>query len=102
MGEAPVDAQSTWEITESSIERISILTSVLSNGYWRYGYYVRWTNGRVSSSKPDPAIGVFGSQRDAQLHANGLMSCFENFFQQESISAIKRAANPKSQSALFE
>ncbi len=67
----PIPALSSWSITDDQAETVSILTSVLDNGLWCYGYSVFWKNGRHSHCNPDPAKGLFHSQREAQLYALG-------------------------------
>lgn len=96
-----IPAQSTWTITEDRAETVSILTSVLDDGRWCYGYSVYWKNGRHSHCNPDPSKGLFQSKREAQLYALGFMSLYTSYFTEETNVAILKAVGEKSQAELF-
>ncbi len=97
----PIPAQSSWTITDDKAESVSILASVLDNGLWCYGYSVFWKNGRHSYCNPDPAKGLFHSQREAQLYALGFMSLYSSYFTEETNIALLKAVGEKSQGELF-
>lgn len=100
-GAAPIEAQATWTITESREERITILTSVLEDGRWVYGYAVYWRGGGQSELRPSAANGLFGSQREAQLYAVGFMRQFLPYFMTGTQEAIKAAERKRMQGELF-
>lgn len=97
----PIPAQSTWTITEDKTETISILTAILPGGYWCFGYSVFWSSGRHSHMNPNPAMGVFSAQREAQLYALGFMSLHTSSFIEPTKIAILKAVAEKSQDSLF-
>lgn len=96
-----VPAQSTYTITEGKDETVAILASVLPDGHWCYGYSVYWKNGRQSHTNPDPSLGLFASQREAQLYALGFMSLYAAYFTEATYVAILRAINKKCQTSFF-
>lgn len=87
---APVDAQATWDICPGP-ELVRISTAMLPDGTWVYGYYVYWLNGRTSVHLPDPNLGLFASQRDAQLYAVGFMLMYESFFSPATVEDLRIA-----------
>ncbi|MDE7397029.1 MAG: hypothetical protein K2M98_04815 [Muribaculum sp.] len=100
--EDPVDATSSWSISDSRKETIAITTAVLPDGYWVYGYIVNWANGRTSVKKPSGERGEFRTQREAKLHAIGLMLMYLGYFLPETRDAISRAEAALMQSQLFD
>lgn len=97
----PVKAQSVWTLTNSRSESVSILTSVLENGAWVFGYMVNWHNGRNSSQDPDPALGKFRTQREAKLYGVGFMLGFLEYFIEDTRVALKDAEASLLQAELF-
>lgn len=97
----PVEAQSTWSVTESNDETISIFTSPLADGSWVYGYMVRWANGRTSARKPTAELGRFHSQREAQLYAIGFMLLYLDYFLECTRSDLRHAEASLMQATLF-
>lgn len=98
---APVDAQSSWSLTDTRDEQITILTSLLPDGSWVYGYNVYWKNGRVSTSPTSAHNGLFHSQREAQLYAVGFMLIYLDYFTDSTKAALHRAERTLIQSTLF-
>lgn len=96
-----VPAQSTYTITQEKDETVAILASVLPDGHWCYGYSVYWKNGRHSHVNPDPSLGLFATQREAQLYALGFMSLYASYFTEATNEAILQAVNEKSHITLF-
>lgn len=86
---APVDAQATWDICPGT-ELVRISTAMLPDGTWVYGYYVYWLNGRTSVHRPDPNLGLFATQRDAQLYAIGFMLMYESYFSADTVAALRK------------
>lgn len=97
----PVDAQSTWTLTESRDEVVTIFTSLMASGRWVFGYLVNWANGRTSVMQPSPALGLFSSQREAKLYAVGFMLIYLSFFTMETRTCLHRAEASLIQSELF-
>lgn len=97
----PVEAQSSWSVTEGRHETVTILTSLLDCGSWVYGYVVHWLNGRTSSKKPTAEMGLFRSQREAKLYAIGFMLLYSDFFTEETRANLHKAENSCLQDTLF-
>ncbi|MEE0978646.1 MAG: hypothetical protein UH625_04475 [Muribaculaceae bacterium] len=97
----PVDIQSTWTITDSREESIAILTSMLPDGCWVYGYIVYWKNGRQSMLHTSAENGLFKTQREAQLYAVGFMTLYLDYFQPETREAVLKAESSLLQTSLF-
>lgn len=98
----PVEAQSTWRVTERRDENITIFSSLLSNGLWVYGYMVNWANGRTSIRKPTAELGLFRTQREAKLYAIGFMKLYLSYFIQETCDALRLAETSLLQGQLFD
>ncbi|MFG6385466.1 MAG: hypothetical protein K1V80_03170 [Muribaculaceae bacterium] len=98
---APVESQSTWQVTDSNDESIFIHTSQLPDGHWVYGYMVYWKNGRQSMLRTSAENGLFNSQRESQLYAIGFMRLYLSYFQAETRDAITRAESRLIQAELF-
>lgn len=97
----PVEAESCWTVTDDNTESVKILTSLLPDGAWVYGYSVYWANGSSSIRQPTAANGRFRSQRDAQLYALGFMLAFARYFTDNSRAALRSAEASLSQTELF-
>lgn len=97
----PVEAQSTWCVTEGRGESVTILSSLLPDGSWVYGYLVHWANGRMSVQQPSATLGRFRSQREAKLYAIGFMLLYLDFFQEETRTALRRGEASLIQPELF-
>jgi len=97
----PVEAQASWSITDSRDESIIILTALLPDGAWVYGYNVYWKNGRTSILRTSAENGLFKTQREAQLYAVGFMRLYLSYFVEETREAIIRTENSLMQSELF-
>lgn len=97
----PVDAQSTWNVTDSREEQVMITTSLLPDGAWVYGYTVYWKKNRVSTSRTTAQNGLFRTQREAQLYAIGFMLMFLEYFTEETRAALRRGENSLLQASLF-
>ncbi len=97
----PVEAQSTWCVTEGRNETVTIFSSPLPDGYWVYGYFVHWANGRTSVRQPTAALGRFLSQREAKLYAIGFMTLYMEYFLEDTQAAIRRAEASLMQAELF-
>lgn len=97
----PVEAQSTWTVTDDNRESVKITTSLLPDGSWVYGYSVYWANGRTSLRQPSAGNGLFRAQRDAQLYALGFMLAFASYFTEDTRAALRSAEATLSQTELF-
>lgn len=97
----PVEAQSTWTVTEGREETVKILTSLLPDGMWVFGYSVFWANGRFSFRKPTAELGLFRAQRDAKLYAIGFMLIYLNYFLEQTRLDIRRGEAALIQTELF-
>lgn len=97
----PVDVQSSWYVADSRDEQIAILTSLLPDGSWVYGYTVYWKNGRVSTCRTTAKNGLFQTQREAQLYAIGFMLMFLEYFTEETRAALRRGEDSLLQASLF-
>lgn len=97
----PVEAQSTWCVTEGRDETVIIFSSPLPDGYWVYGYLVHWANGRSSVRQPTAALGRFRSQRDAKLYAIGFMFLYLDYFLIETRARLHNAEASLLQAELF-
>ena len=89
----PVEAQSTWCVTEGRDETIIIFSSPLPDGYW--------ANGRTSVKQPTAALGRFRSQRDAKLYAIGFMFLYLDYFLIETRARLHKAEASLLQAELF-
>ena len=98
----PVEACSSWTITDSRREIITITTTVLPDGTWVYGYKVYWSDGRISTAAPSTEQGRFCSQRDAKLYAIGFMLIYLPHFLPETQDAIRDAEKQLIQTQLFD
>lgn len=97
---APVNASSSWTITDSRTETITITGAILPDGYFVYGYAVYWADGRTSASLPSAERGKFRTQREASLHALGFLSQFLPYFTPESRNDILHAERSLAQDHL--
>lgn len=97
----PVDAQSTWSVTDSREEQVMITTSLLPDGSWVYGYTVYWKNGRISTCRTTAQNGKFRTQREAQLYTIGFMLMFLEYFTEDTRTALRRGENSLLQASLF-
>lgn len=97
----PVEAQSTWCVTEGRYETIKIFSSTLPDGSWVYGYLVHWANGRTSAQQPTASFGRFRTQRDAKLYAVGFMALYLDYFREETRADLRRAEASLMQAELF-
>ena len=97
----PVEPQSTWIITDSDNERITIYTSQLDSGYWVYGYMVNWARNRISTQTPTASLGLFNSQREAKLYAVGFFKLYLDYFLDETKESIRLAETSLLQASLF-
>ncbi len=97
----PVEAQSTWCVTEERDETITIFSSPLPDGSWVYGYLVHWANGRTSVQKPSAALGKFKTQREAKLYAIGFMLLYLDFFREETRTDLRHCEASLLQAELF-
>lgn len=97
----PVEAQSTWCLTEGREENITIYSSPLPDGSWVYGYMVHWANGRTSVRKPTAELGLFRSQREAKLYAVGFMLIYSDYFLEQTRIDLRRSEASLMQSELF-
>lgn len=97
----PVEAHSTWCVTESRDETVTILSSPLPDGSWVYGYLVNWANGRTSVQRPTASLGRFLTQREAKLYAIGFMLLYVDYFREETRAALRRGEASLIQAELF-
>lgn len=97
----PVEAQSTWCVTEGRDETVTIFSSPLPDGSWVYGYLVHWANGRTSVQQPTAALGRFRSQREAKLYAIGFMLLYLDYFREETRADLRRGEAALMQAELF-
>lgn len=98
----PVDATSSWTITDSRKEMITITNAVLTDGSWVYGYRVSWARGGCSSAAPSAVRGKFRSQRDARLHAIGFMMIYLSHFLPDTQESLRAAEKQLLQVNLFD
>lgn len=98
----PVEETSSWTITESRHESITITTAMQPDGFWIYGYVVYWGKGGVSSKLPTAEHGHFRSQREARLHAIGFMLVYLSHFRPETQDAVLSAEQSLMQVPLFD
>lgn len=98
----PVAATSSWTLTDSRDETITITNAVLPDGSWVYGYVVYWAKGGTSIKLPTAEHGQFRSQREAKLHAIGFMLVYNNYFLPETQEAIRAAEASLLQGQLFD
>lgn len=97
----PVEAQSTWCLTEGRDESVTIFSSLLPDGAWVYGYLVNWANGRMAVQQPTASLGRFRNQREAKLYAVGFMLIYLDYFTEETREALRRAEASLIQAELF-
>lgn len=97
----PVEAQHSWLITSCPDERITLYTAMTDEGLWLYGYEVWWARQRLSTQKPSAALGMFRSQREAQLYAIGFLGVYLDYFIEETRNAIRDAEAKLQQASLF-
>ena len=97
----PVEAQSTWRVTEGRDETVIIFSSPLPDGSWVYGYLVHWANGRTSVRQPTAALGRFRSQREAKLYAIGFMLLYLDYFLEETRADLRNGEASLLQAELF-
>lgn len=97
----PVEAQYSWLITSCPDERITLYTSKTDDDLWLYGYEVWWARQRLSTQKPSAALGMFRSQREAQLYAIGFLGVYLDYFIEETRNAIRNAEAKLQQASLF-
>lgn len=98
----PVEATSSWTLTDSRKEVITITNALLPDGAWVYGYIVYWGRGGMSSKGPTAELGKFRTQRDAKLHAVGFMSAYADYFTEETREALSNAEKSLIQTHLFD
>lgn len=98
----PVEATSSWTITDCRRETITITSALLPDGAWVYGYIVYWAKGGSSSKSPTAELGKFRTQRDAKLHAIGFMLIYLSYFLPETQSSILEAESSLLQTQLFD
>ena len=101
-GDAPVEATSSWTLTDSRRETITITNALLPDGSWVYGYAVYWAKGGSSARDPTAELGQFRSQREAKLHAVGFLLIYLEYFLPETQNAILRAESSLIQGHLFD
>lgn len=83
-------------------ETIDILSSLIpDSGQFAVGFIVYWADGRSSQRKPDPAFGVFESEREARLWAVGYMLAYAKHFTRSTQSDLKKAEYELAQQVLF-
>lgn len=87
----PVEATSSWTITDSNAETITITNALLPDGFWVYGYTVYWEKGGTSYKCPTAELGKFRTQREAKLHAIGFLKLYTSYFSPDTCAAILRA-----------
>lgn len=97
----PVEAQSTWRVTEGRDETVTIFSSLLPDGAWVYGYLVHWANGRTSVQQPTATLGLFRTQREAKLYAIGFMLLYLDYFLEETRADLRRGETSLLQAELF-
>lgn len=101
-GDAPVEATSSWTLTDSRLETVTITNALLPDGSWVYGYAVYWARGGSSARDPTAELGRFRSQREAKLHAVGFMLVYLEYFLPETRDALLRAESSLIQGQLFD
>ena len=99
---SPVEASSSWTLTDSRAEVITISSALLPDGSWVYGFCVSWAKGGKSSRLPSAESGRFRSQHDAKLHAVGFMLGYIEHFIPEYQDALRAAEKSLVQLSLFE
>lgn len=98
----PVEATSSWTVTDSRAETITITSALLPDGFWVYGYIVHWGVGGVSTKGPTAELGKFRTQREAKLHAIGFMKLYLPSFIPETRDALRMAEAQLLQGQLFD
>lgn len=98
----PVEATSSWTLTDSRSETITITNALLPDGTWVYGYVVYWAKGGASSKQPTAELGQFRTQREAKLHAIGFMLIYTDYFLPETQEAIRAAEASLLQGKFFD
>lgn len=101
-GDDPVEATSSWTLTDSRLETVTITNALLPDGSWVYGYAVYWDRGGSSAKEPTAELGRFRSQREAKLHAVGFMLVYLEYFLPETQDALIRAESSLIQGQLFD
>lgn len=101
-GDDPVEATSSWTLTDSRLETVTITNALLPDGSWVYGYAVYWARGGSSARDPTAELGRFRSQREAKLHAVGFMLVYLEYFLPETRDALLRAESSLIQGQLFD
>lgn len=89
-------------ITDNSEETAVILTKRLGENLWCGGFQFYWEIGNVSYKKPDPANGLFRSEREARLYYIAFLSLYMDYFTEGTKNAINNALREYSQQNLFE
>ena len=97
----PVEALSSWSVTEGRDETVTIFSSPLPDNTWVYGYLVHWANGRTSVQQPTASLGKFRTQRDAKLYAIGFMLIYLEYFLEETRASLCNAEASLLQAELF-
>lgn len=87
-------------ITSSKVETAVIITAPLGE-YWIGGFRFYWHHGARSYKKPDPANGIFRSEREARLYYIGYLSLFLDYYIEDTKEAIREAIHKYSQQTLF-
>lgn len=100
--DAPVEAQSSWTLTDFRFETVTITNALLPDGSWVYGYSVYWARGGTSVRAPTAELGRFRSQREAKLHAVGFMLVYVDYFLPETRESLVRAEASLLQGSLFD
>lgn len=101
----PVDSLQLGEerrinITENNAETAVIITASVGQ-YWCGGIQFYWHHGGVSYKKPDPANGLFRTEREARLYYIGYLSLFLDYYIDDTKEAIREAIHEYSQQTLF-
>lgn len=97
----PEIGQHSITITTNKEETATILTKQVGQ-FWCGGFTFYWHHNNVSYKMPDPANGIFRTEREAQLYYIAYLSLFMDYYLDDTKEAINNALNEYSQQNLFE
>lgn len=97
---SPYDEQYRLNITDNNQETATIITR-RTGEYWYGGFQFYWHHGNLSYKRPDPANGLFRTERETRLYYIAYLSLFLDYYLEDTKSSIKSALLKFSQQTLF-